>query len=59
MVLLPAVRDNIDKHKKLNTHLYNAVKKSIYKVGAFFKGFLLPLAKDATIREAAILGSIV
>ena len=35
-----------------------AVKKSMFKVGAFFKGFLLPLAEDATSREAIIIGSI-
>ena len=58
LVLLPAVRDNIETYKKLNVHFYNAIKKSIFKVGAFFKGFLLPLAKDATIREAGIIGSI-
>jgi essential nuclear protein 1 len=34
------------------------VKKSIFKTGAFFKGFLLPLAEDATAREAVIIGSI-
>jgi essential nuclear protein 1 len=35
-----------------------AVKKSIFKTSAFFKGFLLPLAEDATAREAVIIGSI-
>lgn len=56
--LLPAVQDNIDRHKKLNYHLYMAVKKAMFKVGAFFKGFLLPLAEVATTREAVIIGSI-
>ena len=58
LILLPAVRNNIEQFKKLNVHLYNAVKKSIFKTGAFFKGFLLPLAEDATAREAVIVGSI-
>jgi hypothetical protein len=35
-----------------------AIKKSIFKTSDFFKGFLLPLAEDATAREAIIVGSI-
>jgi len=35
-----------------------AVKKAMFKTGAFFKGFLLPLAETATTREAIIIGSI-
>ena len=35
-----------------------ALKKAIYKPAAFFKGFLLPLAEDASSREAIIIGSI-
>jgi essential nuclear protein 1 len=35
-----------------------AIKKAIFKTSAFFKGFLLPLAEDATAREAIIVGSI-
>lgn len=35
-----------------------AIKKSIFKTPAFYKGFLLPLAEDATAREAVIVGSI-
>jgi essential nuclear protein 1 len=35
-----------------------AIKKAIFKTSAFFKGFLLPLAEDATAREAVIVGSI-
>lgn len=58
LVLLDNVRDNIGKFKKLNCHLYSAVKKAIFKTSAFFRGFLLPLAEDATAREAVIVGSI-
>ena len=58
LILLDNVRDNIAKYKKLNCHLYMAVKKAMFKVGAFFRGFLLPLAEDATAREAVIIGSI-
>lgn len=35
-----------------------AVKKAMFKVSAFFKGFLLPLAETASTREAVIIGSI-
>lgn len=59
LILLDAVRDNISKYNKLNVHLYMAVKKSIFKTSAFFRGFLLPLAEqDCTAREAVIIGSI-
>ncbi|CDJ65418.1 bystin, putative [Eimeria necatrix] len=59
-VLLPAVRDDIAENKKLNYHLYMALKKALFKPGAFFKGIYLPLALDGcTIREAVIVGSVV
>lgn len=58
LILLPAVQDNIIQYKKLNYHLYMAVKKAMFKIGAFFKGFLLPLAEEASTREAIIIGSI-
>ena len=58
LVLLENVRDNIGRFKKLNYHLYQAVCKAIFKTSAFFRGFLLPLAEDATAREAVIIGSI-
>ena len=35
-----------------------AIKKAMFKTGAFFKGFLLPMAEDATAREAVIVGSV-
>ena len=35
-----------------------AIKRAIFKPSAFFKGFLLPLAQDASSKEAAIVGSI-
>lgn len=43
LILMPRVRDDIAEYKKLNFHLYMAVRKSLYKPAAFFKGFLLPL----------------
>jgi essential nuclear protein 1 len=58
LVLLQAIRENIETYKKLNYHLYMALKKALFKPAAFFKGLLLPLAEDATTREAVIVGSI-
>ena len=45
LVLLPRVRDDIAEYKKLNFHLYQALRKALFKPGAFFKGFLLPLCE--------------
>ena len=59
LVLLQQVRENITTYKKLNYHLYMALKKALFKPAAFFKGFLLPLAEEEpTSREAIIVGSI-
>lgn len=60
LVLLPRIRDDINEYKKLNFHLYMALKKALFKPAAFFKGILLPLceSKNCTLREAIIIGSI-
>ena len=59
LVLLDAVRADIYANKKLNYHYYIALKKSVYKPAAFFKGILLPLCKEnCTLREAAIVASV-
>nr|CAG4637754.1 EOG090X058P [Chydorus sphaericus] len=60
LVLLPRVRDDIAEYKKLNFHLYQALRKALFKPGAFFKGFLLPLCESGTctLREAIIIGSV-
>lgn len=58
-VLLPSVRKNILRNKHLNYHYYQAVKKSLFKPRAFYKGFLIPLCQNrCTGREAVILSSI-
>ncbi|RID46037.1 hypothetical protein BRARA_I02725 [Brassica rapa] len=44
-VLLPRVREDIRKNKRLHFALYQAVKKSLYKPSAFNKGILFPLCK--------------
>lgn len=58
LVLLDSIRADIQANKKLNYHYYMALRKSVYKPAAFFKGILLPLAKEnCTLREAAIVAS--
>jgi essential nuclear protein 1 len=60
LVLLPRVREDIRKNKRLHFALYQALKKSLYKPAAFNKGILLPLCESRTcnLREAVIVGSI-
>jgi essential nuclear protein 1 len=60
-VLLPAVQDNIQETHKLNVHLYNALKKALYKPSAFFKGVVFPMLTDGacTQRDAVIVASVV
>ncbi|KAL8867276.1 MAG: hypothetical protein Q9174_005766 [Haloplaca sp. 1 TL-2023] len=59
-VILPRVREDIHETKKLNVHLYNALKKALYRPAAFFKGFLFPLTSSSTctLREAQIISSV-
>ena len=38
--LVPAVRRDLAQSKKLNVHLYDALKKGLYKTNAWFKGIL-------------------
>lgn len=59
LVLLDAVRADIYSNKKLNYHYYAALRKSVYKPAAFFKGVLLPLCSEGcTLREAVIVASV-
>lgn len=61
MVLLDRFRENIETtpDHSLNYHIYRAIKKSLYKPSAFFKGFLFPLVESGcNIREATIAGSV-
>lgn len=61
LVLLPRIRDDITEYKKLNFHLYQALRKALFKPGGFMKGILLPLLESGTctLREAVIIGSII
>jgi essential nuclear protein 1 len=58
-ILLERVREDIAESKKLNIHLYNSIKKALYKPKEFFRGFLFPLVGSGTctLREAAIISS--
>lgn len=43
LVLLPRIRDDLCEYKRLNPHLYAALKKALFKPAAFFKGIIIPL----------------
>lgn len=60
MVILERVREDIYETKKLNVHLFNSLKKGLYKPAAFFKGFLFPLVGSGTctLREAHIISAV-
>ncbi|CAH0557474.1 unnamed protein product [Brassicogethes aeneus] len=61
LVLLPRIRDDLAEYKRLNFHLYQALRKALFKPGGFMKGILLPLLEsgNCTLREAIIVGSVV
>jgi len=61
LVLLPRIRDDIAEYKRLNFHLYQALRKALFKPGGFMKGILLPLLESGTctLREAIIVGSVI
>lgn len=61
LVLLPHVRADIRKNRRLHFALFQSLKKATYKAGAFYKGLLLPLCASGTcnLREAVILTSVI
>ncbi|KAK7267228.1 hypothetical protein RIF29_19893 [Crotalaria pallida] len=61
LFLLPRVREDIRKNKRLHFALYRSLKKALYKPGAFFKGIVFPLceSRTCTVREAHIIRSII
>eukprot|EP01095_Lingulamoeba_sp_RSL-Kostka_P005677 TRINITY_DN1718_c0_g1_i1.p1 TRINITY_DN1718_c0_g1~~TRINITY_DN1718_c0_g1_i1.p1 ORF type:complete len:437 (+),score=143.23 TRINITY_DN1718_c0_g1_i1:38-1348(+) len=59
-ILLPKILDEIADWKKLNWHIYRALKKSVFKPAAFFKGIILPVCEmGCTLKEATIIGSVI
>lgn len=61
LVLLPRIRDDLAEYKRLNFHLYQALRKALFKPAGFMKGILLPLLESGTctLREAVIVGSVI
>ncbi|WWC88467.1 uncharacterized protein L201_003378 [Kwoniella dendrophila CBS 6074] len=59
-VLLDKCREDMRMNNgKLNVHLYEALKKGLYKPAAFFKGILFPLCETGcSLKEAAIVASV-
>ena len=59
-VILERVKEEIHETKKLNVHLYKALKKALYKPSAWFKGVLFPLLNEGlcTLRDAQIISSV-
>lgn len=41
LVLLPRIRDDLAEYKRLNFHLYQALRKALFKPGGFMKGVYL------------------
>ncbi|EGO01545.1 hypothetical protein SERLA73DRAFT_166090 [Serpula lacrymans var. lacrymans S7.3] len=59
VVLLDAIREDINENKKLNVHYYECLKRALYKPSAFFKGIVFPmLDSGCSLKEAAIIASI-
>jgi len=54
LVLVPKVQAMVEAEGKLNYHMYDAVKRAIYKPTAFFKGIILPLAAQGCSSKEAI-----
>ncbi|XP_012221311.1 bystin [Linepithema humile] len=61
LILLPRIRDDLEEYKRLNFHLYQALRKALFKPAGFMKGILLPLLESGTctLREAVIIGSVI
>jgi Bystin len=49
VVLLDAIREDIQSNKKLNVQYYEALKRALYKPGAFFKGIVFPMLEVGPI----------
>lgn len=43
VVLLDAIREDIQVNKKLNVQYYECLKRALYKPGAFFKAIIFPM----------------
>lgn len=54
LVLLPRIRDDLAEYKRLNFHLYQALRKALFKPAAFMKGILLPLLEVSYIVKSEV-----
>ncbi|KAG2345112.1 Bystin-domain-containing protein [Suillus weaverae] len=60
VVLLDAIREDIQSNKKLNVQYYECLKRALFKPAAFFKGIVFPMLETGcTLKEAAIIASVV
>eukprot|EP00744_Colponema_vietnamica_P009425 GILI01013400.1.p1 GENE.GILI01013400.1~~GILI01013400.1.p1 ORF type:complete len:429 (+),score=142.90 GILI01013400.1:18-1304(+) len=59
-ILLPIIMEHLVSEKKLHPALYMAIRKSLFKPVAFFKGFLLPLIEDddCSLKMALVVASV-
>lgn len=53
------MRRDLANNKKLNVHLYDALKKALYKTNAWFKGIMFELCEEGTLlREVKVVESL-
>ena len=52
VVLLDAIREDIQSHKKLNVQYYECLKRALYKPGAFFKGIVFPMLEVSSFTRS-------
>ena len=60
LILLGRVQNDIEKHGRLNFHLFASLRKSVYKPAAFYKGIVLPLAASGqcSLKEATVIAAV-
>lgn len=52
VVLLDAIREDIQSNKKLDVQYYECLKRALYKPGAFFKGIVFPMLEVSRLLPA-------
>lgn len=58
--LVPAIKADLKKNKKLNYHYYESLKKGLYKTNAWFKGILFKFCESNTLlREVKVIESLI
>eukprot|EP00817_Percolomonadidae_sp_ATCC50343_P003914 CAMPEP_0117421390 /NCGR_PEP_ID=MMETSP0758-20121206/2500_1 /TAXON_ID=63605 /ORGANISM="Percolomonas cosmopolitus, Strain AE-1 (ATCC 50343)" /LENGTH=409 /DNA_ID=CAMNT_0005203503 /DNA_START=14 /DNA_END=1240 /DNA_ORIENTATION=- len=61
LVLLPRFRAEMEEAKKLNYHIYEALKRACFRPVPFFKGIVIPLCEEGNANrlESIVIGSII